>query len=68
LDANELKNVIAPAALKSADPDNDGTISRDEYLALVEKLSTRADADKDRTLSANELASKTGQRLRRLID
>jgi hypothetical protein len=37
-------------------------------LALVEKLFNRADADKDGTLSAKELKSESGQRLRRLID
>ncbi len=47
---------------------HDGTLSKDEYLALVQKLFKQADTDHDGTLDAKELKSKAGQRLKRLID
>jgi EF hand len=50
------------------DRDHDGTLSKDEYLALVQKLFKQADTDHDGTLDAKELRSKAGQRLKRLID
>src|ERR1700722_613773 len=36
LDSKEVTNLIGPKTFKAADPDNDGTLSKDEYLALVE--------------------------------
>lgn len=68
LEANEVKHVLGRKAFKEADTDNDGTLSKDEYLALVEKLFKRADVDHDGTLNAAELRSKSGQELKRLID
>lgn len=67
LDAAELRGVITPAALRAADPDNDGTLSKREYLALAEKLFKAADADHDGSLSARELSTPAGQRLLRVI-
>lgn len=68
LDTNEVKGIIGEKAFKAADPDNDGTLDKPEYLALVEKLFKRADVDHDGTLDAKELGSKTGRSLKRLID
>jgi hypothetical protein len=68
LEANEVKGVLGAAAFKAADLDHDGSLSKDEYLALVEKLFKRADTNHDGTLNAAELHSKTGRALRRLID
>ncbi len=68
LDAREVKGVIGPKTFKAADPDNDGTLTKDEYLALVEKLFKKADVDNDGTLSVKELKSKAARTLRRLID
>jgi Ca2+-binding EF-hand superfamily protein len=42
---------VGAKAFKAADPDNDGTLTKDEYLALVEKLFNKADVDHDGTLS-----------------
>jgi hypothetical protein len=67
VDAVELRGVITPAALKAADPDNDGTLSKREYLALAEKLFRAADANHDGTVTAAELATQAGQRLLRVI-
>jgi Ca2+-binding EF-hand superfamily protein len=68
LEANEVKGVLGPAAFKAADTDHDGTLSKPEYLALVEKLFNKADTNHDGTLTAAELRTKTGHALRRLID
>jgi hypothetical protein len=68
VDANEVKGIIGPKAFKAADPDNDGTLTKDEYLALVEKLFKQADTDKDGTLSVAELKSTPGRALKHLID
>ena len=43
--------------LKAADPDNDGTLTKDEYLALVEGRFKAADPDNDGTLDSKELKS-----------
>jgi hypothetical protein len=50
-----------------ADPDNDKTISKDEYLAYVEVLFKRADPDNDGTIDAKELSSPAGRALLRLL-
>jgi EF hand len=68
LDAKEVKGLIGPKTFKAADPDNDGNLSKDEYLALVEKLFKTADADHDGTLSVKELHSPSGRALKRLLD
>src|SRR5271163_2140981 len=43
LDAKEVEGIIGAKTFKAADPDNDGTLTKDEYLALVEKLFKKAD-------------------------
>jgi Ca2+-binding EF-hand superfamily protein len=68
LETNEVKGVIGPKAFQQADTDHDGTLSKSEYLALVEKLFKKADTDHDGKLTAAELQSKSGQALQRLID
>jgi len=68
LDMRAVKGVIGAKEFAAADSDHDGTLSKDEYLALVQKLFKRADADHDGTLNAKELSSKTGRMLKRLID
>jgi hypothetical protein len=59
---------VNTAASARFGPNHDGTLSKDEYLALVQKFFRRADADHDGTLDAKELRSRAGQRLKRLID
>jgi len=68
LEAAEVKGVLGPKAFKDADTDHDGTLSKSEYLALVETLFKKADTDHDGKLTAAELRSKPGQALQRLID
>jgi Ca2+-binding EF-hand superfamily protein len=68
LDSAEVQGVVGQKAFKAADPDNDGKLSKDEYLALVEKSFNKVDVDHDGTLSAQELNSKSAHALKRLID
>jgi Ca2+-binding EF-hand superfamily protein len=67
LDRKELRGRLSAKELKAADPDNDGTLTKDEYLAVVEQRFKAADPDNDGTLSAAELKSKAGRSLMRLL-
>jgi hypothetical protein len=51
----------------AADPDNDGTLTINEYLAVVTQRFDAADPDKDGTLDAKELRSPAGRALLRLL-
>jgi hypothetical protein len=53
--------------LAAADPDHDGTLTKDEYLAVVEQRFGAADSDHDGTLDAKELNTKAGRALLRLL-
>ena len=68
LDEKETKGVVGGKEFMSADPDHDGTLTKDEYLSIVEKLFKKADVDNDGTLDAKELRSKAGHALEKLID
>ena len=50
----------------SADPDKDGTLSKDEYLKVKSRFKA-ADPDNDGTLDEKELRSRAGQALLRLL-
>ena len=53
--------------LAAADPDHDGTLTADEYLAVVEQRFNAADPDKDGTLDAKELNTPAGRALLKLL-
>ena len=67
LDFKELKGRVSHKEFTDADPDNDGTLSKDEYLALVEKRFKAADPDNDGTVSAAEFKTHAGQSLGKLL-
>ena len=67
LDSKELKGRVTDKELKAADPDNDGTLSKDEYLALVETRFKAADPDNDGTVSAAEFKTHAGRSLIQLL-
>jgi Ca2+-binding EF-hand superfamily protein len=46
--------------LAAADPDHDGTLTKEEYLAVVEQRFAAANPDNDGTIDAKELKSKSG--------
>jgi hypothetical protein len=67
LDHKELHGRISDKDWAVADPDNDKTVSKDEYLAYVEVLFKKADPDNDGTIDAKELSSPAGHALLRLL-
>jgi hypothetical protein len=67
LDIKELQGRLSRSDFTAADPDNDKTLSKDEYLAVVEKRFKAADPDNDGTVSASELRSPAGRALARLL-
>jgi Ca2+-binding EF-hand superfamily protein len=67
LDKRELSRRLSAKELAAADPDHDGTLSKEEYLALVEQRFNAADPDHDGTLDAKELNSPAGKALLRLL-
>ena len=66
VDIKEMKGRVSKKDFKTADPDNDGTLSKDEFLTMVSTLFKDADPDNDGTLDAKELASKKGKALLRV--
>ena len=78
LDKRELAGRLSAKELAAADPDrvppdrqdrtdHDGTLTKDEYLAVVEQRFNAANSDSDGTLDAKELATKAGRSLLRLL-
>jgi Ca2+-binding EF-hand superfamily protein len=67
LDKRELARRLSAKELAAADPDHDGTLTRDEYLAVVDQRFSAADPDHDGTLDAKELNSGAGRALLRLL-
>ena len=67
LDRRELAGRLTAKELEAADPDHDGTLTADEYLAVVEQRFKAANPDNDGTLDARELKSPAGRALLRLL-
>ena len=67
LDKHELSGRLSAKELAAADPDHDGTLTKEEYLAVVEQRFGAADPDHDGTLDAKELKSAAGRNLLRLL-
>ena len=67
LDKKELSGRLSAKELKAGDPDNDKTIDKTEYLAIVEARFKAANPDQDATIECKELSSKAGQALLRLL-
>ncbi len=67
LDLKELQGRLSRREFAAADPDNDKTLSKDEYLALVEQRFKAADVDHDGTLSNFEFHTRKGRALTRLL-
>jgi Ca2+-binding EF-hand superfamily protein len=67
LDFKELHGHLTRKEFREADPDNDGTLSKDEFLAVIEKGFRAADPDNDGTVSAAEFKTAAGRSLGRLL-
>ncbi len=67
LDRRELRGHLEKSAFTAADKDGDGTMTKDECISLVEQRFNAADRDGDGTLGAEELRSKSGRELLKLL-
>jgi len=67
LDKRELAGRLSAKELAAADPDRDGRLTADEYLAVVEQRFNAANPDADGTLDAKELNTAAGRALLRLL-
>ena len=67
LDENELRGRLSEQELRANDPDHDNTLTKDEYLAIVEQRFKAADANHDGKLKIGELTSAPGAVLVKLI-
>lgn len=60
LDANELLGRLSTQELEAGDPDHDNTLTKDEYLAIVEQRFKAADTNHDGKLKIDELSLAAG--------
>lgn len=67
LTLKELKGRLSRKEFAAGDPDHDKTLSKDEYLAVVEQRFKAADPDNDGTISEAEFNTRAGHALRRLL-
>ena len=67
LTRRELRGRLSAKEFAVADTDKDGTISKDEYFAIVEQRFKAADTANDGTLTRRELRSKAGRQLLLLL-
>ena len=67
IDTKELQGRLSKKDLAAADPDKDSTLTKDEYLALVESRFKAADPNNDGKLDAKELATPAGKDLVKLL-
>ncbi len=63
----ELHGRMSRKEFAAADPDKDGTLTKEEYLAVVERRFKAADKDHDGTLSNWEFQTPKGRALVRLL-
>ena len=67
LDRHEVGSRLSAREFAAADVDKEGTLTKDECLAIVEQRFKVADTDKEGTLTAKELQTKAGRALLRLL-
>ena len=67
LSFKELHGRMSRKEFAAADPDKDGTLTKEEYLAVVEQRFKAADKDHDGTLSNWEFQTPKGRALVRLL-
>jgi Ca2+-binding EF-hand superfamily protein len=67
LTTKELQGRLSKKELAANDPDKDATLSKDEYLAIVDKRFTAADTNKDGSIDCKESQTIAGHALLRLL-
>lgn len=68
LDRKEIGGRLSDADFAAADPDKSGTLSRDEFIAVAEKLFHAADVGHDGHLTKDDLKTPAGKALAKLLD
>jgi len=63
----ELRGRVPPQDWKIANPDNDKTLTKEEYLNYVEYAFKRADTDHEGRIEPNEARTHAGRVLMRLL-
>jgi Ca2+-binding EF-hand superfamily protein len=64
---DETKGRVGKNAFLAAEPDNDNTLTKAEYIGMAERLFKAADVNNEGTLDARELRSRAGRALQRLL-
>lgn len=67
LTIKELQGRLSRVEFAAADIDKDKSLTKEEYLAVVEQRFKAADADNDGTISAAEIETPAGHALARLL-
>ena len=67
LDRREVGRRLSAKEFAAADVDKDKTLTKDEYLTIVEQRFKAADTDNDGTLTGKELQTKVGRAFLRLL-
>ena len=67
LTIKELQGRLSRKEFAAANPDNDGTLSKNEYFALIVQRFKAADPDNDGTISEAEFRTPAGRALLRLL-
>ena len=67
LNKRELGGRVTPQEFVVADPDKDGTLTKEEFFTVVEKRFKAADPDNDGTIDEKEFHTRAGRALLRLL-
>src|SRR4051812_11652681 len=67
LNKRELGGRVTGQEFAEADPDKDGTLTKNEFLTVVEKRFKAADPDNDGTIDDKEFHTRSGRALLRLL-
>lgn len=67
LDANELRGRLSEKEIVAGNPQHNKTLTKDEYLAIVDERFKTADSNHDGKLDIQELASLSGDAVVKLL-
>jgi Ca2+-binding EF-hand superfamily protein len=67
LTIKELQGRLSRKDFKAADPDNDATLTKDEFMAVVDSRFMAANPDNDGTIDKAEFGKPAGRALMRLL-
>jgi Ca2+-binding EF-hand superfamily protein len=67
LDANELRGRLSEEEIVAGNPQHNKTLTKDEYLAIVDERFKAADSNHDGKLDIQELSSLSGDTVVKLL-